>query len=180
MITYQQHSEKCTFLFSTFWAFLYWHLQLTRFSNTMRYNRQLWKALHLYLLTRFSNRLVGAVAVRCALQNTWILIYIPLCIYFNPALVALISSIGLDLHSTMYLFQRRLHRLSALRLCLFTFHYVSISTKQNYTMLDNLKLFTFHYVSISTRYLRSLLSCLFYLHSTMYLFQRSSASVWKS
>ncbi len=149
MITYQQHSEKCTFLFSTFWAFLYWHLQLTRFSNTMRYNRQLWKALHLYLLTRFSNRLVGAVAVRCALQNTWILIYIPLCIYFNHGWCR-----GCGVAER------------------FTFHYVSISTVPGSNNATTDIVFTFHYVSISTCWPFCCIHVYNNLHSTMYLFQR--------
>ena len=149
MITYQQHSEKCTFLFSTFWAFLYWHLQLTRFSNTMRYNRQLWKALHLYLLTRSSNRLVGAVAVQCALQNTWILIYIPLCIYFNCRWLWIWTFPVVYLHSTMYLFQPKFFALRITINPIFTFHYVSISTDFHYYHAHNYN----------------------NLHSTMYLFQ---------
>ena len=76
-------------------------------------------------------------------------IYIPLCIYFNPLEIQTHIHNYEYLHSTMYLFQRstkcttfflpviyiplciyfnRLHRLSTVRLCVFTFHYVSIST----------------------------------------------------
>ncbi len=78
----------------------------------------------------------------------------------------------------------------------FTFHYVSISTLYEFTKHPIAKLFTFHYVSISTDYRsRSDLQnydiyiplCIYfnkfrpfqtpnnqyYLHSTMYLFQRS-------
>ena len=80
------------------------------------------------------------------------IIYIPLCIYFNirrsPAWFTAIN----DLHSTMYLFQPE---------SVLYFPYLSM-------------IFTFHYVSISTRFLHEFCFQWFHLHSTMYLFQREA------
>ena len=123
----------------------------------------------------------------------------------------------LHLHSTMYLFQ-----LGSCYLCqyqdIFTFHYVSISTRKIIPLSYSILIFTFHYVSISThcgfiRHIRRgiyIPLCIYFnggtnlllatknlftfhyvsistqsslsikqvhvnLHSTMYLFQRSSS-----
>ena len=135
---------------------------------------------------------VGAVAVRCALQNTWILIYIPLCIYFNiifnnipRALVVIYIPLCIyfNFYSPVLITDRMV----------FTFHYVSISTSNrindfqfvghiyiplctyfNYQTQNRSHMkhwFTFHYVSISTWTGYRAWIRLLYLHSTMYLFQ---------
>ena len=141
-------------------------------------------------------------------------IYIPLCIYFN-GLSRIRRLQSLNLHSTMYLFQLfstmeqrifHFHLHSTMYLfqligacgtflatLLFTFHYVSISTRASikneggaekftfhYVSISTLmsivhfdicNAFTFHYVSISTRKLNVSGYIQTYLHSTMYLFQ---------
>ena len=64
-----------------------------------------------------------------------ILIYIPLCIYFNAARFSVVDVVPV-----------------------FTFHYVSISTHLVLnTIIISLK-FTFHYVSISTRIFKTFIS----------------------
>ena len=81
-----------------------------------------------------------------------ILIYIPLCIYFNVFnLIAMIIEVFT-----------------------FTFHYVSISTGTANS--DNIfcQSFTFHYVSISTDGVYDSIAGSINLHSTMYLFQLNS------
>ena len=62
-------------------------------------------------------------------------IYIPLCIYFNPV-ACVIYPDGYK----------------------FTFHYVSISTQSNVTLENCTIKFTFHYVSISTRIFKTFIS----------------------
>ena len=141
------------------------------------------------------------------------LIYIPLCIYFNLRSHSFNSftdiftfhyvSISTNyrqicdmlvpyLHSTMYLFQRRMRHDDSngnhiyIPLCIyfnikdksisywfstFTFHYVSISTKTQIWNEALTYLFTFHYVSISTRARSLIYNTTVNLHSTMYLFQ---------
>ena len=144
---------------------------------------------------------------------TILIIYIPLCIYFNsffktcPYVLAIftfhyvsISTIVfillenhlVYLHSTMYLFQL-FHEITItfsqkiyIPLCIyfncdtsaicshvniFTFHYVSISTDFISDIVTCRHKFTFHYVSISTTPWYVIKSFLYYLHSTMYLFQ---------
>ena len=77
-----------------------------------------------------------------------LIIYIPLCIYFNKKWLQIFCS-QLHLHSTMYLFQL-----------------------VNIPLLPNSpKPFTFHYVSISTRISKWHFIGRDNLHSTMYLFQ---------
>ena len=101
------------------------------------------------------------------------------------------------LHSTMYLFQLITPRYKSL--CnRFTFHYVSISTMSADTVMKNRLIFTFHYVSISTFRVYDIPVMVYqftfhyvsistpsrsgffsmnaYLHSTMYLFQRTNES----
>ena len=77
-----------------------------------------------------------------------ILIYIPLCIYFNP-----------------------IRKAAAKKPSRFTFHYVSISTSFVSAGETVLSTFTFHYVSISTVQMLAWCPCNIHLHSTMYLFQ---------
>ena len=103
--------------------------------------------------------------------NIQVIIYIPLCIYFNPlALSAFKCSLikftfhyvsistlfyihmqlgRVYLHSTMYLFQPGVS-LGIIGGAVFTFHYVSISTIYRLAPAIHLDRFTFHYVSIST------------------------------
>ena len=54
-----------------------------------------------------------------------------------------------DLHSTMYLLKRN-SGLFTVSEKLFTFHYVSIKTLDDYYMHQEYYSFTFHYVSIKT------------------------------
>ena len=56
------------------------------------------------------------------------MLYIPLCIYFNPAVPALDAAADAPLHSTMSLFQPFPINCVANPTISFTFHYVSIST----------------------------------------------------
>ena len=77
------------------------------------------------------------------------MLYIPLCIYFNPAVPALDAAADAPLHSTMSLFQP-----------------FPINCVANPTIS-----FTFHYVSISTFEFGNFFTKKCYLHSTMYLFQ---------
>ncbi len=69
---------------------------------------------------------------------------------FQPArTIVCQNSRSSHLHSTMYLFQL-LTSLIVYFSFLFTFHYVSISTKLDDMSNNHAFLFTFHYVSIST------------------------------
>ena len=120
------------------------------------------------------------------------LIFIPLCIYFNA--ICSISSPGriaiyIPLCIYFNLFQFSISNLFQK----FTFHYVSISTWQPdqkttllfiyiplciyFNILNSFHVsthfvFTFHYVSISTLCGCIPCSTMHHLHSTMYLFQR--------
>ena len=40
-------------------------------------------------------------------QQMRLSIYIPLCIYFNTAIIGILGALAFNLHSTMYLFQRQ-------------------------------------------------------------------------
>ena len=77
-------------------------------------------------------------------------IYIPLCIYFNIMNNTSGCSWFINLHSTMYLFQPELQTNLKTKKMVFTFHYVSISTCLFRISLLSRLVFTFHYVSIST------------------------------
>ena len=81
--------------------------------------------------------------------------------------------LNINLHSTMYLFQLQMIMNLNLSCCLFTFHYVSISTLLLRTVKVLRIVFTFHYVSISTRAQILKMQKIMHLHSTMYLFQLS-------
>ena len=56
----------------------------------------------------------------------------------------------------------------------FTFHYVSIKTRESFIAVATVPTFTFHYVSIKTYYLHLIPQRVFHLHSTMYLLKLDS------
>ena len=93
---------------------------------------------------------------------------------FQPLTATTVTADGLNLHSTMYLFQLS-KPLKIIRCPVFTFHYVSISTLPHLTEISTSMSFTFHYVSISTTSVARCFFVFFDLHSTMYLFQPKSA-----
>ena len=83
-------------------------------------------------------------------SSAYIVIYIPLCIYFNVTDIRLVKPLSVYLHSTMYLFQLGQTVVGTPLLLVFTFHYVSISTDSGHSGGGGSSRFTFHYVSIST------------------------------
>ena len=114
-----------------------------------------------------------SISTKCGYDHFAVkyLIYIPLCIYFNPN-----NSFGITievhLHSTMYLFQR-VKRYSFMWICLIYIPlciYFNLIMKLMYGVGAS---FTFHYVSISTMAKTTAEDAGTNLHSTMYLFQPS-------
>ena len=103
------------------------------------------------------------------------LIYIPLCIYFNIKRNHVRDDrIGFTFHYVS-ISTEEFARGCGFSI-LFTFHYVSISTNRTYLSFHLLITFTFHYVSISTNLQNIRQWHYIYLHSTMYLFQQTQ--IW--
>ena len=90
-------------------------------------------------------------------------IYIPLCIYFNTSDISKPLYFA-NLHSTMYLFQ--LSRSLQLSLYLLNLHSTMYLFQRPFFLQAavGLFLFTFHYVSISTRFF-----CLFHCRTAIYI-----------
>ena len=80
----------------------------------------------------------------------------------------IITTSKCNLHSTMYLLNLDMQD-DSVTTNKFTFHYVSIKSKESADSIEAYAQFTFHYVSIKSNRPRILLQCLCYLHSTMYL-----------
>ena len=85
----------------------------------------------------------------CAAVYT--LIYIPLCIYFNLDAV-LNSETKNSIYIPLCIYFNAVDVVILFRRKIFTFHYVSISTKEAQRMAKITLIFTFHYVSISTTF----------------------------
>ena len=167
-LRFLNHLHSTMYLFQLLgfnrFGFRYVHLH-----STMYLFQQVLPRLHRLSSCSFTFHYVS-ISTRCSTDATFrLVIYIPLCIYFNlQAAVGLFLGI-LDLHSTMYLFQLAFQP-TVLLCSRFTFHYVSISTRPeqaDYTFKEIYIPLCIYFNKLQLRLGDDFRN----LHSTMYLFQ---------